>query len=202
MGRRHRSPKHRDQRPSPAKSFLRIIGGKWRGRKITFTEAEGLRPTSDRVRETVFNWLAPYIPGASVLDLFAGSGVLGFEALSRGASNVTLVETSGNVCKNISANIKLLETKNCQVFHENAEHWLLNNLEQEKFDVVFLDPPFNDGLLPNTLKILDESDCLAPGGFVYVECGETLEEACSPSSWTIHRHKKTGAVFYYLFRRD
>ena len=186
----------------PQLSFLRIIGGKWRGRKIAFTEVEGLRPTSDRVRETLFNWLAPSISKARVLDLFAGSGALGFEALSRGAAEATLVETSPLVSKQLNAAAQTLQADHCRVINQNAEVWIAQNFIQPEYDLVFLDPPFANNTLPDLLTRLEKSGCLKKDCLIYIESGGALPDGIIPQQWQPHRHKKAGQVFYYLFKRE
>ena len=128
----------------------RIIGGKWRGRIIKFDPAEGLRPTTDRIRETVFNWLQPYIYQCRCLDVFAGSGVLGFEALSRGARSTVFIEQNKKTVNRLKDNIRTLAAENVSVYHQDALSWLQSaavERDDEKFDLVFLDPPFNSDLL-------------------------------------------------------
>lgn len=182
-------------------SSLRIIGGKWRGRKIAITAVEGLRPTSDRVRETLFNWLAPFITGARVLDLFAGSGVLSFEALSRGATEATQVEASSIAAKQLKMAAQTLQTNDCHIINTKAEIWLNQYRNQSGYDVVFLDPPFANELLPDLLPQLEASGCLKRNALIYVESGSALTDSITPPEWSLHRHKKAGQVFYYLFER-
>jgi 16S rRNA (guanine966-N2)-methyltransferase len=173
---------------------IRIIAGKWRGRKITFPDVEGLRPTPNRVRETVFNWLMPILPGARCLDLFAGSGALGFEALSRGAKEVLMFDRSKEVVDSLRANVNRLEAQQAQIFHANIpKEWPLAG---EKFDVVFLDPPFKSGLLELTLELLPA--ILAEGAYIY------LESSCLsvkyPENLLRLKEKKAGGVHYGLFQ--
>ncbi|MFV9616114.1 MAG: 16S rRNA (guanine(966)-N(2))-methyltransferase RsmD, partial [Gammaproteobacteria bacterium] len=135
----------------------RIIGGKWRGRKITFDDAEGLRPTTDRIRETVFNWLQPYIYQGFCLDVFAGSGVLGFEALSRGAEKVVFIESNKNTVKNLKQNCKRLDAEAAVIFHQDALIWLRSTQQEQvkqKFNLIFLDPPFHCDLLAKASALL------------------------------------------------
>ena len=122
---------------------LRIVGGEWRGRRLPVLDQPGLRPTPDRVRETLFNWLAPLITGARCLDLFAGSGALGFEAASRGAGRVVMIEKSANVVRVLRENRLLLDARQVEVIHADAGPWLAG--QAEPFDLVFLDPPFCRG---------------------------------------------------------
>ena len=123
----------------------RIIGGKWRGRKIKFDDAEGLRPTTDRIRETVFNWLQPYVRQSFCLDCFAGSGVLGFEALSRGAQQVIFIEQNVQTVKKIKQNITALKAEQASVIRQDALSWLQSAQRNNELDLVFLDPPFHSG---------------------------------------------------------
>lgn len=164
---------------SSRESTLRIIAGEWRGRKISFHGAEGLRPTNDRVRETVFNWLMHDIPGARCLDLFAGSGALGFEALSRGASQVLMVELNKSVANGIKKNLSELKADNAEVIQTNAINWLDENTPERPFDIIFLDPPFNQELLTKVIPLLTEKTWLEKQGWLYIELEnkpETLEQ--------------------------
>lgn len=175
---------------------LRIIGGQWRGRKLHFPDAPGLRPTPDRVRETLFNWLAPVIPGARCLDLFAGSGALSMEALSRGAGSATLVDSSTKVAQQLRANLQLLQA-NGEVVCQCAEAWLASALPAN-YDVVFLDPPFDRGFLQKTLELIIERNILAPNSWVYIETGASEALPGLPASWHLHREKQAGQVCYRL----
>lgn len=179
---------------------VRIIGGKWRSRKITFPACEHLRPTPNLVRETLFNWLAPVIDGAVCLDLFAGSGALSFEALSRGAQKTVMVDKSPDVIKNLKKNAELLSADNveflCLDFSPNQK----NNPFKDQFDIVFLDPPFYQNLVVPCCKWLEENNCLKPEAFIYIEAESTLKNIHFPSNWEIYRQKTTGQVSYYLVR--
>jgi len=192
------SPKSADTLPA----VLRIIGGKWRGRKIHFIETEGLRPTPDRVRETLFNWLMPDIAEARVLDLFAGSGALGLEALSRGAAEATFIESSAPAVTQLKKTLVTFKAEQATVIQRRAEDWLQQNNSMHRFDIVFLDPPFASTLLPALLMQLENSLCLAPRCLIYVETDAELEAENSPATWHMHRHKKAGRVLYYLFIRE
>ena len=182
----------------------RVIGGKWRGRKIRFNDAEGLRPTTDRIRETVFNWLQPYISQSHCLDCFAGSGVLGFEALSRGADEVVFIEQNLKTVKALKDNIRLLETGKTAVYHQDALLWLQSvatkiNLKQH-FDLVFLDPPFHSDLLSKSCVLLANSGCLAEDAIIYVEHAvETTVDF--PEQWFCLKQKSSGQVTYKLFEK-
>lgn len=173
-----------------ARNRLRIIGGIWRGRRIDFPDATGLRPTSDRLRETLFNWLQGALPGSRCLDLFAGSGVLGFEALSRGASEVVLVEASSYVAKYLRGNATRLGSDRIQIMNERADVYLQGR--SRVFDIVFLDPPFGEGLLESALHQLVEGDWLRPGAYVYIEYESEKEALVLPSGLSIIRSQKAG----------
>jgi len=180
----------------------RIIGGKWRGRIIKFDPAEGLRPTTDRIRETVFNWLQPYIYQCRCLDVFAGSGALGFEALSRGAQHAVFIEQNIKTVKRLEDNIRTLAIDNASVYHQDALGWLQTTEavigEGDKFDLVFLDPPFNSDLLAKSCKLLDTSGCLAEDAIIYVE--HNIDTAIEiPENWVVLKEKKAGQVVYRLF---
>ena len=180
----------------------RIIGGKWRGRKIKFNDAEGLRPTTDRVRETVFNWLQPYIYQSRCLDCFAGSGVLGLEALSRGADEVVFIEQNIKTVKGLRENIQLLDASKATVFHQETLAWLQSaatniNLKQH-FDLVFLDPPFHSGLLAKSCALLASSGCLAEDAIIYIEHAANADIVL-PDNWDCVKHKSSGQVSYKLF---
>lgn len=183
---------------SKTRNRLRIIGGDWRSRVVIFADAPTLRPTPDRVRETLFNWLQPKLAGASCLDLFAGSGVLGFEALSRGAGAVTALELDANAIAAIRANVAALQTDRLKLEPRNALEWLRNNAQRQRFDVVFLDPPFDENLHEQCCRLLAEQQWLNPGALVYVEAGASLAEIALPPGWELIRHKRAGAVYYGL----
>jgi 16S rRNA (guanine966-N2)-methyltransferase len=175
---------------------LRIVGGSLRGRKWRIPDTPGLRPTPDRVRETLFNWLTPHIPGMRVLDLFAGSGALAFEALSRGAASAVLVE------QNAAALAVLRDTATrfgVTARVERAEALaFLRTQAGHSFDLVFLDPPFDTALLAPALRLLGEKALLAPGGFCYVECAAGSDLPPLPAGWAVHRTGKAGEVGYHL----
>jgi 16S rRNA (guanine966-N2)-methyltransferase len=189
-----RPGKGRDRR-----SQLRIIGGQWRGRKLNFEPEPGLRPTTDRIRETLFNWLAPHIHGARCLDLFAGSGALGLEALSRGAAHCDFVDVSAPAVKQIEGQLELLGARDRAVCHcTDAAHYLA--LADDSFDLVFVDPPFASALASPACARLAGSGLLRAEAMVYVEtaAGEPLQTV--PPGWTEHRGKVSGGVEYRLFR--
>jgi 16S rRNA (guanine966-N2)-methyltransferase len=175
---------------------LRIVGGSLRGRKWNFPDAPGLRPTPDRVRETLFNWLAPCIGGARVLDLFAGSGALGFESLSRGASSAVLVEKDRMVAANLRATAARFGLADARVENTDALSFL-HAQAPASFDVVMLDPPFATGMSRPALEQLARGRVLATGGWCYVEL-PAAEPVPLPDGWTLHRTGKAGEVGYHL----
>ncbi len=183
----------------PGNSQLRIIGGAWRGRKIEFAAVPGLRPTPNRVRETLFNWLAPVLHEASCLDLFAGSGVLGLEAVSRGAASCVLVERDTRAVARLRAQVGRLATERVMVIEADALRWLAGT--PRPFDIVFLDPPFHSGLLQDCVDRLEQHGWLAASAWIYVE-SETGSELQLPLHWQWHRDRQAGQVSYRLARRQ
>jgi len=185
--------------PQAAAGQIRIIGGQWRGRKLPVPNSPGLRPTTDRVRETLFNWLAPVIQGARCLDCFAGSGALGLEALSRYAGSATLLEFERPVAQQLEKNLALLQGKGT-VVNTNTLNWLAGN--GQPFDVVFLDPPFRKGLLAETVTLLEQQGWLADEAWIYVEAEAESAAADVPANWQLHREKVAGQVAYRLYIRS
>ncbi len=194
---RHR-PHHSSQKRT-ASGFIRIISGLWRGRKLPVHDAEGLRPTTDRVKETVFNWLAQDIPHATCLDLFAGSGGLGFEAASRQAQQVTMLEMNPVVCQQLQTNIRTLKTDRISALNTDALAYLRQ--PGNPFDVVFIDPPFRKGLLDETVQLLEANGWLSPTALIYIETEKELSLPFLPVSWSLHREKIAGQVCFRLFTR-
>ena len=178
---------------------LRIIGGEWRGRKLRFPDVAGLRPTTDRVRETLFNWLAPVIHGARCLDLFAGSGALGLEALSRGASSVVFIDSDRRAVQSLRENLALLKEGRGEVLQSDALSFLTG--PPQPFDVVFLDPPFRQELLQPCLEQLCSSGWLSDKARLYIEVEQELGEPELPNDWELVRSKKAGQVIYGLAMR-
>jgi 16S rRNA (guanine966-N2)-methyltransferase len=176
---------------------LRIIGGRLRGRKWRIPDLPGLRPTPNRVRETLFNWLAPHIAGSRVLDLFAGSGALGIEAASRGAAAVVLVEQERAILDMLRATVAHFGLAEVRIEAGEALAFL-HGQAPASFDVVFLDPPFGSGLLVPALRRLGERRLLAPGGFCYVEQASAASLPQLPPGWSVHRSGKAGDVGYHL----
>ncbi|EOV9016956.1 16S rRNA (guanine(966)-N(2))-methyltransferase [Cronobacter muytjensii] len=179
---------------------IRIIGGQWRGRKLPVPDSPGLRPTTDRVRETVFNWLAPYLVGARCLDCFAGSGALGLEALSRYAASATLLEMERGVAQQLQKNLATLKSSAGKVVNANTLNFL--NQNGEPHDIVFVDPPFRKGLLEETLTLLETRGWLAPQALIYVESEVENGLPPVPASWQLHREKVAGQVAYRLYLRE
>ena len=180
---------------------LRIIGGRWRSRHITFPDAPGLRPTQDRVRETLFNWLQPYIEGASCLDLFAGSGALGFEALSRGAKQVSFIDNHKEAIAAIETNAKKLEAENIEIFLGESPN-RIPSLSFAPYDIVFLDPPFHQNLLSTSAQWLEQSGYLNNEAYIYAEAEKRTATLPIPSTWSIQKNAKTASMEYYLcFRK-
>jgi len=171
---------------------VRIIGGEWRSRVIHFPPASQLRPTPDRVRETLFNWLGQRLDGLACLDLFAGSGALGFEALSRGALRVVMVERDRAVARALRDNAAMLQATGASVVEAEALSWLGQN--SERFDVAFVDPPYASDLAQRALQALRGH--VAAGGRVYVESAQAIE---APPEWRAVREDRAGAVRYALF---
>jgi len=181
---------------------VRIIAGQCRGRRINFPAVVGLRPTGDRLRETLFNWLTAELRGARCLDLFAGSGALGLEAASRGASDVILLELNNTAARALSDNIDLLDLKSARVFNADALNWLQQNASDSKpFDIIFLDPPFDSTLLSDTITALtQQGTLLAQDAMIYIEAPARQSLDFIPDSWQLHRHKTAGDVTCYLYR--
>ena len=181
---------------------LRIIGGQWRSRILPVIDQPGLRPTPDRVRETLFNWLQSGIANAQCLDLFAGSGALGFEAASRGAAKVIMLELQTAAYKVLVTNSQTLQsdnknnTNNIKCIQQDALQWLQSC--GDKFDVVFLDPPYDSDLLTESFRLLELNQCLADEAKIYIEYPSQKELPPLPINWHVIRGKKAGQVGYYL----
>lgn len=177
---------------------VRLIGGKWRSRQLTFVATNGLRPTGSRIRETLFNWLAPSIEGANCLDLFAGSGALCFEALSRGAKYCAALESNREAISQLMANQTKLDADNLKIISTDTRVFLTQANSGAKYDVVFLDPPFDQGLHQQICQLLTEGNWLASKALIY--CELPLSQAqCMPSSWQLLKDKTAGNVHFCLF---
>ena len=191
------------RKPAPSaahtsRSQLRIIGGSWRGRRIEFQATPGLRPTPDRVRETLFNWLQPRLAGSRCLDLFCGSGALAIEALSRGAASATLVDVSPTVLREVRHNLDRLGASAAELVAADAVAWI-GAMRDRRYDIVFIDPPFGGGTAQRCLRLLAGSALLAPGARVYLECGVAEAAPELPPGWQLHREKFAGQVAYRLY---
>jgi len=183
------------RKPAPQSlSQLRIIGGQWRGRKLQFAPVEGLRPTGDRLRETLFNWLQFRLPGARCLDLFAGSGALGLEALSRGASSVDFVELNSHAARTLKEQLRLLEAQGAQVHSCRAANFLASNDKQ--YDIIFVDPPFAEDLWQGSLSALEGH--LSEETLVYIETPRDTALS-TPPNWQLIKEKRTGQVCMRLY---
>lgn len=187
---KQQSTKHKNQQISQ----IRIIGGSMRGRKINFTSTEGLRPTLDRIRETLFNWLIADVNGAVCLDLYAGSGAIGIEAISRGAQSVVLVDSNIKVTQNLQKNLQELLITNAQVVNQKAEDFLAGNAQ--RFDLVFLDPPFEKGMLTSILALLKPH--LSKKALVYIEQENASSKINFGDEWQVIKSKKTSRFYYEL----
>ena len=193
------------RRPATAKKTaspgqIRIISGRWRGRKIPVADAEGLRPTTDRVRETLFNWLMQEVAEQRVLDCFAGSGALALEALSREASFALLLEKDrqqaqqlNSLCQNLGANAKVQQTDTLQFLQQGCG---------EPFDLVFIDPPFRQQLAEPCCQLLEQHGWLSANAWIYLETEKELPLQAVPANWQLYREKIAGQLAYRLFRRQ
>ena len=175
---------------------IRIIGGKWRGRKLPVPISPGLRPTPDRVKETLFNWLTPYIEGANCLDLFAGTGALGFEALSRGAGHVVMVEQNRALADQIQFQSDILSAKELEIICADVSSWLSHC--KQKFDIVFIDPPYASAQAGNITQQLLNCDCLKPGALIYMESDRKVTDI-APALQAI-KQSKAGVVEFQLLK--
>jgi 16S rRNA (guanine966-N2)-methyltransferase len=192
-------PAAAQEKPAGASSRLRIIGGAWRSRIIRFAAAPEVRPTPDRVRETLFNWLQAAVPGSRCLDLFAGSGALGLEALSRGAADVTFVERDRTVVRALEAALVELQADRGRVVNADAFEFLRG--PPVPYDVVFLDPPFAKGWLGDLCKLLDDRGWLAPNAWIYLEYAARDGVPALPPGWIEWRRSRAGEVNACLARR-
>jgi len=189
--------KRRHSKGQSALGSIRIIAGKHRGRKLPVLNADGLRPTTDRVKETLFNWLIPYIQDSRCLDCYAGAGSLGFEAISRGASEVTLFELNTNAVKQLKANTQLLKINNADIVQGDTLALLAK--PSTPYDIVFVDPPFRQGLTEKTLSFLNQG-WLADKALIYVEMETDKPDSKVPANWQLLKEKVAGQVAYRLYQ--
>ncbi|WP_341495887.1 16S rRNA (guanine(966)-N(2))-methyltransferase RsmD [Photobacterium damselae subsp. damselae] len=180
--------------------FVRIISGQWRGRKLPVHDVEGLRPTTDRVKETLFNWLAQDIYQAKCLDLFAGSGNLSFEALSRGAESLTMIELDQKAAAQLKQNLTAIGATNATLHNTNSVNFL--NQAGTPHDLVFIDPPFRKDLIQQVITALEANHWLSPNALIYIEAEKELGSIDVPPSWHLYREKTAGQVCYRLFIRE
>ena len=185
-------------RSNKPRNQLRIIGGRWRSRKLTIAPVPGLRPTPDRVREALFNWLGPVVAGTRCLDLYAGSGALGLEAASRGAAEVVLVDSNASVTGTLRQALQQLDAVQVRVLQADASVYLRGRAQP--YDIVFLDPPFREHRLESIIPQLENGGWLAPDAWVYLEA-ERQQVLDLPVNWAVHRRRTAGQVAYYLVRR-
>ena len=196
----HRSPKHQSRTHSAQDAKIRIIGGEWRSRKLNVLTANGLRPTGDRIKETLFNWLMPWTHGSRCLDVFAGTGSLGLEALSRGAGFVQFIELHPPAADQISSNLKTLKCDRANVSAGSALKWLEQTCEQP-YDIIFIDPPFSECLWQNTIDRLHKHGYLSADSMIYVETPKN-QPIETPSNWRLHRQKAAGQIIASLYQVD
>lgn len=193
------------KKPSPQRAsnngFIRIISGQFRGRKLPVNDLEGLRPTTDRIKETVFNWLMQDTREAKVLDCFAGSGGLGFECLSRFAQHATFIELNKQASEQLRKNINTLKLNNAHVINKSAIDVLTTSNAETTFDLVFVDPPFRKGLAEPTCQLLEENNWLSIDALIYVEI-EKEGTLNAPENWHILKEKQAGQVLCRLYQRN
>lgn len=174
---------------------VRIIGGQWRGRKLDVIDSPGLRPSPDRIRETLFNWLQQEIVAARCLDLFAGTGALGFEALSRGAAEVIMVESNPGLVAALTKHAEMLASENHLIQHADAIEWLKQGIKG--FDIIFLDPPFDQGYIEKCCALIKQEALLNDRGMVYIESESDLT---LPTGWIIKKETRAGQVKSVLLK--
>ena len=183
-----------------ANGAIRIISGQWRGRKLPVMDVQGLRPTTDRNKETLFNWLMAHTQDSHCLDAFAGSGGLGFEALSRYAKRVTFIELDKKVARNLQQNLETLKAskESAQVLCGDSLGYL--SQLNDKFDLIFLDPPFNKNLIPKAIDGIEQNSLLAQEGLVYIECETQNAQYKVPSGWRLLKESQTSQVTARLYQ--
>ncbi|HHW7544530.1 16S rRNA (guanine(966)-N(2))-methyltransferase RsmD [Mannheimia haemolytica] len=179
---------------------VRVIAGLWRGKKLPVLNAEGLRPTTDRVKETLFNWLMHDIAHSRCLDCFAGSGSLGIEALSRQAQAVVFLEKFANAANQLKKNLQALKSEQGSVIHTDTLAYLAQKNNGEPFNIVFIDPPFHQGFVPQVLNLLAENNWLAPNAILYVETEKNHPPLELPQGWQILKEKAAGMVVSRLIQ--
>jgi 16S rRNA (guanine966-N2)-methyltransferase len=179
---------------------LRIISGKWRNRKLDFIHNANLRPTPERIRETVFNWITNYIHNAKVLDCFAGSGIFAIEALSRGAATATIIDNSAIAIGRINNNINKIGINNIDVINQDCLLYLQENKQNTKYDLVFIDPPFHKNMLDKTCALLNDNKFICTGSLIYTEAEIDIENISTPVNWCLIKSKTSKSISYKLWQ--
>jgi len=187
-------------KPKKPPGSVRIIGGQWRGRRVPVPDIEGLRPSGDRCRETLFNWLQPFLHNAKCVDLFAGTGVLGLEAVSRGAACAVLVEKSRVAANSLRQSVEMLEAKDIAVIEADALSWLAQQAPSS-MDIVFVDPPFSLNIAEKVMAALAQTLALRPGGLVYLESAAPDPAPVPGPGWEVLKEKRVGDVRMHLLKR-
>ncbi|TEW53756.1 16S rRNA (guanine(966)-N(2))-methyltransferase RsmD [Psychromonas sp. RZ22] len=201
MRKNQRALTQEKSRKSTNDGFIRLISGQWRGKKLPVKDKQGLRPTTDRTKETLFNWLMHDIRKANCLDCFSGSGSLGFEALSRYANFCTFLELDKQVVNQLQTNINMLKVENAQIIQGDSLAYLSSPAKQQ-YTVVFIDPPFNKGLVQPCIEQLETKGHLADNSLIYVELENELTNLSIPDNWDLLKEKISGQVRYQLFKRS
>jgi len=201
MSRNHYTKSNEKSRKPIKSGFIRLISGKWRGKKLPVKDVEGLRPTTDRTKETLFNWLMHDINDANCLDCFSGSGSLAFEALSRFAQKATLLEKDKSVAKQLRENLTALKAENATVLEGDAITYL-NQESTEQYDIIFIDPPFNKNLVQPCCDALHSNGYLTKNALIYIETEVGLTSLNLPETWVLLKEKSTGQVSYQLYRQE
>ena len=183
------------------KNFVRIISGKYKSRKITFPDRPEIRPTGDRIRESLFNWIHADIFDSRCLDLFSGSGALGIEALSRGAKMTTFVESDSETANCLERNLQTLKAENGIVVKADAISWLESQKNIEPFEFVFLDPPFKDNFLLGCISLLESNCMITKNGNIYIESETDIDQRQLPLTWQLKQKKQAGRVSYCLYQK-
>ena len=184
------------------KGTIRIISGQFKGRKLPVLDAEGLRPTTDRTKETLFNWLMSGVRGSECLDCYAGSGGLGFEALSRGAKSVVFIEKDEQAATQLKQNLSTLKVGEEQATLIKGDALAHIAGSRQGFDLVFIDPPFNHSLVPKTIEALSEGHLVRNNGLIYIECENENADYDVPDSWHCLKQKQTKQVDYRLYQHQ
>ena len=198
---RSKSSPSRPVTGSARPGHIRLISGQWRGRKLPVHDVEGLRPTTDRVKETLFNWLAADVREARCLDVFSGSGSLGFEALSRYADYVMMIEKEPKAARQLQQNLQTLQSQQAHVVNGDALQILARGIDAP-FDVIFLDPPFRKGLLEAAIPLLEAHGWLKEDTLIYLERENEGQPPAIPAHWRLLKDKQAGQVCYQLYIRE